>query len=241
MKETSTIIYGRIPVITCLKAQRRKVFKLYIQEGVKLPELHQFISVVPTEYKQKSFLDKITKSGVHQGIVAEVENLFVWRFDEWYRTKANMVEDIVILDHIEDPRNFGAIIRSAVAFDLDSILFTREGSAPLTPITVKASAGAVEYATLVEIHSTPRVLRRLKEIGFKVVALDKDGEVTINGVKWHEKNILIIGSEGKGIRPVVKNFADLVVAIPTSKDISQLNASVSAGIAFYVMKNHKVK
>ncbi len=237
--EEKSIIYGRIPVIVCLKARRRNVLRLYLQEGIEISELKPFLSTVSVEYKPRSFLDKITKNGVHQGVVAEVENLFVWKFEDWYRSEAESKRDLVLLDHIEDPRNFGAIIRSAVAFNLDAILFTREGSAPLTPVTVKASAGAIEYANLVEVASAPRALRKLKELGFKVVALETGGEIPLNKVQWFEKNIIVIGSEGKGIRYVIKNLADCIVSIPTGPEISQLNASVSAGIAFYALKTQR--
>ncbi len=237
MNENS-IIYGRIPVIVCFKAGRRRVLKLYLQEGVVIPELKPYLSTVQIEYKSKDFLNKITRNGVHQGVVAEVEDLFLWKFDEWYHLEAPSKRNVVFLDHIEDPRNFGAIIRSAVAFDFDAVLFTREGSAPLTPVTVKASAGAIEYANLIGVNSAPRALRKLKELGYKVVALEADGEVPINKVEWSEKNVIVIGSEGKGIRHVIKNIADCISTIPTGPEIPQLNASVSAGIAFYVLRTH---
>lgn len=237
MENESNLIYGRIPVILCLKAKRRKVYRLYLQEGVSVPEIKPFLTSLPVEYKPRNYLDRLTKNGVHQGVVAEVEPLLIWKFEEWCRSEALQAKDIVILDHIEDPRNLGAIIRSAVAFKLDAVLITREGSAPISPVTVKASAGAVEFATLVEIGSTPKTIKRLKELDFKIVGLDRGGDISIKDVDWNEKNAIIIGSEGKGIRPVVKSLLDITAYIPTDENVSQLNASVSAGVAFYALKN----
>ncbi|MCA1903088.1 MAG: 23S rRNA (guanosine(2251)-2'-O)-methyltransferase RlmB [Candidatus Hydrogenedens sp.] len=231
----NNVIFGRIPVLTCLKAGRRAVFKIYVQEGVTIPGLNYWESCVPIERKPRSYLDRITKNAVHQGIVAEVDQFPILQLDEYLKKHIDQIKRIVVLDHIEDPRNLGAIIRSAVAFKIDAILLPQEGTAPITPIVVKASTGAVEYAQIIQTKSTLQSVRKLKELGFGIYALDAHGDKKLNEIQWQNKNVLIIGGEGKGIRPLIKRECDYIISIPTSPPIEQLNASVSASIAFYAM------
>jgi len=231
----TNIIYGRTPVLTCLQAGRRPVYKIYIQEGLSLIELKKWVSHVPIEEKPRGYLDRITKNGVHQGVVAEVEELHLLNFDDFLQNYAAQTKKMVILDHLEDPRNLGAIIRSAVAFHINTIFLPQEGSAPITPVVVKASTGAIEYAQMVQVKSTLQTVRKLKELGFGIYALDADGNIKLNDVKWQNQSVLVIGSEGKGIRPLIKRECNYVISIPTKPPIEQLNASVSASIAFYAM------
>ncbi|HOV32479.1 MAG TPA: 23S rRNA (guanosine(2251)-2'-O)-methyltransferase RlmB [Candidatus Hydrogenedens sp.] len=238
--QKENIIYGRIPVLTCLKAESRAVYKIYIQEGVSIPELKEWQNCIPIEIRPRGFLDHITKNAVHQGIVAEVENLHILSWNEWLQNSMEgLAKQIVVLDHIEDPRNLGAIIRSAVAFNINTIILPHEGSAPITPITVKASAGAVEYAQIVQVKSILQSIRKLKEIGYSIYALDAQGDKKLNELIWQDKSVIIIGSEGKGIRSLLKRECNYLVSIPTGPKIYQLNASVSASIAFYTMSTSK--
>lgn len=236
------IIYGRIPILTCLKAGSRAVYKIYLQYGISIPELKEWQNRIPIEIKPRAFLDHITKNAVHQGIVAEVEELHILSWNDWLQDSADgQTKQIVVLDHIEDPRNLGAIIRSAVAFNIVTIILPREGSAPITPVTVKASAGAVEYAQIVQVNSTLQSVRKLKELGYSIYALDARGDKKLNELIWQDKRVLIIGSEGKGIRSLLKRECDYLVSIPTGPKIYQLNASVSASIAFYAMSIQSTK
>ena len=233
--ENSEIIYGRLPVLTCFQAGRRSVYKLYIQQGISLPELKKGEVSVPIEEKSRSYLDRITKNAVHQGIVAEVETLPLLSFDEFLQKHVEHTQRIVVLDHIEDPRNLGAIIRSAVAFNINTLIIPQEGSAPITPLVVKASTGAVEYAQIIQVKSTLQCVRKLKGFGFEIYALDANGNRKLNEVNWCHRSVLVIGSEGKGIRPLIKRECNYIVSIPTKPPIEQLNASVSASIVFYAM------
>ncbi len=122
-----------------------------------------------------------------------------------------------------------------MAFNIKTLLIPHEGSAPITPVVVKASTGAIEYTQIVQVKSTLLCIRKLRELGFGIYALDANGDKKLNEVKWQERSVLIIGSEGKGIRPLIKRECDCIVSIPTAPPIEQLNASVSAGIAFYAM------
>ncbi|MGC8738055.1 MAG: 23S rRNA (guanosine(2251)-2'-O)-methyltransferase RlmB [Candidatus Hydrogenedens sp.] len=231
----SNIIYGRAPVLTCLHAGRRSIHRIYIQQGLSLTELKKWENHIVIEEKPRAYLDRITKNGVHQGVVAEVEELPILKFDDFLRNHLAQTKQIVVLDHIEDPRNLGAIIRSAVAFHIYTIFLPQEGSAPITPVVVKASTGAIEYAQIVQVKSTLQIIRKLKELDFGIYALDADGNIKLNDVKWHKQSVLVVGSEGKGIRPLIKRECDSVISIPTKPPIEQLNASVSASIAFYAM------
>ncbi len=233
--EKENIVYGRIPVLTCLKAGLRSVHRIYIQQGLSLTELKKWEREILIEEKPRGFLDRITKNAVHQGIVAEVDEYPLLHLDEFLKKHLEQTKRIAILDHIEDPRNLGAIIRSAVAFNIHTLILPYEGSAPITPVVVKASTGATEYAQIVQVKSILQTVRKLKPFGFTIYALDVDGDIKINEVQWKDRSALVIGSEGKGIRPLIKQECDYIVSIPTGHQINQLNASVSASIAFYAM------
>ncbi|HNT89685.1 MAG TPA: 23S rRNA (guanosine(2251)-2'-O)-methyltransferase RlmB, partial [Candidatus Hydrogenedentes bacterium] len=137
----------------------------------------------------------------------------------------------VALDGIEDPQNFGAIVRSASACGAGAVLFTKDRAAPISPAMVKAAAGAVEHVPLVRVTNLARAIEQMQQAGFWAAALDAAGDKLLWDVDLTGKTLLIIGGEGKGVRRLVRERCDHVVRIPISGLITSLNASVSAGIA----------
>ncbi len=140
---------------------------------------------------------------------------------------------LVALDEVQDPQNFGAVIRSAVAMGATAIVWPEHSSAPLSPATFRASAGAVEHATLCRVASLPHALDDLRARGVAVVGLDMSGEVTIDQVDLAKPVTLVAGAEGKGLRRTVKRACDAIVRLPMPGPVASLNASVAVAIALY--------
>lgn len=140
---------------------------------------------------------------------------------------------IVALDEIEDPQNFGAIVRTAVALGAFCVLWPEHHSAPLSPAMVRASAGAVEHARLVRVPGLPEALKTLREQAFLAVGLDANGAQNAGEVDYPDRSIIVVGAEGKGLRRSVKSACDSLVRLPMNGPIASLNASVAAALALY--------
>jgi len=132
---------------------------------------------------------------------------------------------------VQDPHNLGAVVRSAAACGAAGVLFAKDRSAPLSPAAVKAAAGAMEYVDLVQATNLARALGVLKKAGFWVAGLEAEGAKVLWDADLGGRMALVVGSEGKGIRRLVREQCDLLVRIPLTGPITSLNASVSAGIA----------
>ena len=177
-------------------------------------------------------LDRMTEGAVHQGVVAMVTGYEHKRWDEWYPTLTS--EDVVlVLDRITDPRNLGAIARSAYLLGASGIVIPLKGSAPVSAAAMKASAGALQHIPVIRHFSLGKALDELKEKGFTVVAADGSG-TPISSLGIKKPFAVVIGAEGRGIRPSLMERADVVGAIPmVPEHIGSFNASVAASILLY--------
>jgi 23S rRNA (guanosine2251-2'-O)-methyltransferase len=140
---------------------------------------------------------------------------------------------IVALDEVQDPQNFGAVLRSVVALGATAIVWPEHRSAPLSPATFRASAGAIEHATLCRVRSLPQALHDLRAQGAAVVGLDATGSVAIDRVDLVRSTVLVAGAEGKGLRKSVKGGCDVLARLPMPGPLASLNASVAVAIALY--------
>lgn len=184
-------------------------------------------------------LDRAAKGARHQGAIAYAPELAIVGLDELVRDLTRETV-IVALDEIEDPQNFGAVIRSAVALGATAILWPEHHAAPLSPATFRASAGAVEHARLCRVGSLPSALERLREKGATVMGLDAHAEKDVAQVGALEGAVvLVIGAEGKGLRRPVKRACTELARLPMTRTIDSLNASVAAGIALYECLRHR--
>lgn len=140
---------------------------------------------------------------------------------------------MVALDEVQDPQNFGAVVRSAVAMGATAIVWPEHRSAPLSPSTFRASAGAIEHATLCRVPSLPPALDALRRRGLAVVGLDVDGEAPLDRIDLVRPVVLVVGAEDKGLRKTVKRVCDSRARLPMPGPIGSLNASVAVAIALY--------
>lgn len=216
------LVYGR----NVLKElDKKKIKKIYISSKELIPILKDMY--LKYDFLPKSSLDKMV-SGNHQGIVIDI-------YDYEYYTLNDIDSDfIVMLDHLEDPHNFGAIIRTCEAAGITNIIIPKDRSITVNETVYKVSAGAISYIKIIMVSNLVNAINYLKDHGYFIYASDMDGE-DYNHISYNNKKVLIIGNEGKGISNVVKSASDLVVKIPMKGNINSLNASVATGILIYGM------
>jgi 23S rRNA (guanosine2251-2'-O)-methyltransferase len=174
-------------------------------------------------------LDRIARGVRHQGAIAFAPPLALHSLDDMSIDSAL----VVALDELQDPQNFGAVVRSGVALGATALVWPEHRSAPLSPATFRASAGAIEHATLCRVASLPAALQSLHDRGVTVVGLDATADVLIDGIDLVGPIALVVGAEDKGLRKTVKRTCNALARLPMPGPIAALNASVAVAIALY--------
>lgn len=228
------MIYGRQAVRACLTANRRQPHILRVLDEAR--ELEELIRLarqrgIPVDRVSKDVLNRLTANSAHQGIVLEAEPIPREDLRSWLERLTGPRQVAIALDGIEDPRNFGAIIRSAAAFGAAGVLFTERRQAPLSPTAVKAAAGGVEYVPLVTVKNLPEALSRIRDAGFWITGLDMDGDRNIWEADLSGRVMLAAGGEGRGLRRLVRDRCDYLTRIPLWPGVESLNVSVATAIA----------
>lgn len=230
----SRLVYGIQPVREVVRVHGDKVEKLLLERGAnpKLEALGRFAEGrgIAVEIQGRFDLDRLTAGGRHQGVVAFAPELRLMPFDAVVVEPTTLV---VALDGIMDPQNFGAVIRSAVALGATAILWPEHASAPLSPATFRASAGAIEHAVLCRVPSLPDALMSLAERGVTSIALDAQGPVELGAIALEGPVAIVIGAEDKGTRRPVRKACRYTARLPMAGPIASLNASVAGAIALY--------
>ena len=179
------------------------------------------------KYVRKQEIDRMTKEN-HQGIMLNVEDFEYADLDELKKEDAL----VVILDHIEDPHNFGAIIRTCEAAGVTGIIIPKNRCVEVNATVIRTSVGASKYVPIVEVTNLTNTINELKKDGFWVVGTDMDG-TNYTEIDYKGKTCLIIGNEGNGMSRIVRDNCDFIATIPMNGKINSLNASVAAGIVIY--------
>jgi len=230
------LVYGKNVAREVLK-RKNIIKKIYLSDDFKNEEILKMIEENNFNVirKTKEELDKIEKDA-NQGIVIEIENYHYKFFEDLKEDdQANFV---VILDHIEDPRNFGAIIRTCECAGVDYIIIPNKRSVEVTSTVFKTSSGAIVHQKICEVANLRSTIEKLKKIGFWIIGTDAVG-TNYKQIDYKGKIALVIGSEGKGLKQIVKKSCDIMASIPLKGKINSLNASVAAGIMIYEVMNTK--
>lgn len=236
-------IEGRNPVIEALKGNRT-VHKVLIQKGLKGFKINDIKNEcskqnIQLNYVSKIKLDNMSFAHIHQGVIAIAEELKMATVDEILAVadERNEKPFIIILDQIQDPHNFGSIIRTAYSAGAHGIIYQEKRSVGITPIVIKTSAGAVEHILLSQVTNINSTLDLLKKAGLWIFGADMEGDKSYYQVDFNEKIGLVFGSEGSGLRKLVKNNCDFLIKIPMKGEMDSLNASIAmAIIGFEVVK-----
>jgi 23S rRNA (guanosine2251-2'-O)-methyltransferase len=231
------IICGIQPVREAIRAHGSKLARVVVETDAREPSpqleaLARFASDqgATVERAVRAELDRIARGGRHQGAIAFAPRLRLLSLGELQLGPRALV---VGLDEVQDPQNFGAAIRSAVAMAATAVIWPEHRSAPLSTATFRASAGAIEHATLCRVASLVPALRELRARAVAVVGLDMAGGSTIEHVDLARPVALVVGAEGKGLRRPVKQACDVLARLPMPGAIGSLNASVAVAIALY--------
>ncbi|MGO8684637.1 MAG: 23S rRNA (guanosine(2251)-2'-O)-methyltransferase RlmB [Thermoleophilia bacterium] len=223
-------IYGRnVAKLALTSGSRRRVqavaatvSALHTLEGaIDLNGLEQRITTTDD-------LDQLTSTHEHQGVALRVPVFHYAQLEELFDTAL-----IVVLDEVTDPRNVGAVARSALASGAGGLVLPNHRSAAVTPAAVKASAGATEHLPIVQVTNVVAALNELKQHGFWVYGTSSEAEVSYRQLDYGGKVALVFGSEGRGLRPLVARTCDELAAIPVKAPMASLNISVAAGLFLY--------
>lgn len=196
--------------------------------GIKRPE--------PILLEKQNFDKLLPKDTVHQGIGLDAAPLSEVFLPDILNITVNKDKSvIVLLDQVTDPHNMGAIMRSACAFGADAVIVQSRHAPDLNGIVAKTACGAVEHLAVVYETNLARAIETLQENGYFVLALDERGQKTIAEADSYAKTVLVMGAEGAGLRPLVRDKCDVLVKLPTFGALSSLNVSNAAAVALYAV------
>lgn len=242
-------IAGRNAVTELLESRLSSVEKVLMSKTAGGSAIQNIKSVamkggVQVQWVPENKLESLLKGVNHQGVAALVAPVTYLDVDEMLRTIApdrDAVKEtkplIVALDRIEDPQNFGAILRSVVGSGAKGVIVPGKGMAPVNSHAVKTSAGAALRIPLARSKNLAATLENLKERGYWVAGADGEGETSVWEMEWDRPLVLVIGNEHSGMSPDVKAACDFLVHIPIPGDIESLNASVAAGIMLFAARS----
>jgi len=230
-------VFGVHPVLEALKSARRSVIRVVISESRADARMRQVVDVarrsgVPVQRQPQVALDRMTDGEVHQGVVA-----FLAGGD--YADAGDLLSSagssalFVVLDGVEDPRNLGAVIRTAAAAGADGLFLPERGAVGLTAVVVKASAGTVERLKVARVTNIVGLLMSMKEKGIWVVGLDSSGSGDWTSFDLTVPVALVLGGEGRGLRRLARETCDVLLRIPLAPGVESLNLSVAAGIGLF--------
>ena len=232
-------IWGINPVYEFLKVCPEAVKGVYIlpsfgrkKRQALLLNFSQKKGHIPETVSGFSML-RMPSDAVHQGISAIVLPVWETAFDALLESLKGRDSLFLLCDGVTDPQNFGAIIRSAVSFDVDAVVVPRRNSSPVTGTVVKASVGAISRAKICQVENLARSMVSLKEKGFVIIGLSPEAEQAIWDLPISGKIAMVAGAEGKGLRHIVKKSCDILAMIPISERSLSLNVATATGIALY--------
>ena len=217
-------IYGKNVATEYLKT-KNKIKKIYLSKNFK-DDIDT--NNIPVKYMEKYEMDKMV-DGLHQGIILEVEDYKYTDIDDIINTPNAL---IVILDHLEDPHNFGAIIRTCEAAGVTGIIIPKDRSVEVNATVIKVSTGTTENMKIAKVTNLVQTLKELKEKNFWIVGTDMHG-TDYDKIDYKGNIAIVIGNEGSGMSRLVKENCDFIATIPMIGTTDSLNASVSTGIIVY--------
>lgn len=244
---TEEFVAGRNAVVELLRSGV-PVAGLYIADGVqrdeRMKEIFTLASQTALRFAEvtRKELDELTSGAVHQGVAARVDPFEYAELDDLLEVAAQRGEPplIVVLDTVTDPRNLGAVIRSASGFGAHGVVIAERRSAQMTAAAWKTSAGAAARVPVARVTNLTRAIKDLKDAGLMAIGLAADGDVSLPDLTLSDGPlVVVVGSEGDGLSRLVAETCDQLVSIPIASDLESLNAGVAAGIALYAISQSR--
>ena len=220
------LVYGKNVLY---ELEKKQIKKAYISRKEYLTYLQD--NKIKYDFVDNNILDKKV-NGNHQGIVIDIFDYNYHNIDE---VSGNLV---VILDHLTDPHNFGAIIRTCECIGVSCIIIPKDRSVLVNDVVFKTSVGAINNVKIIMVSNLKNAIDKLKDKGYFIYCADMDGE-DYKKINYAPKKVLIIGSEGDGVSKIIRDNSDVIISLPMYGKINSLNASVSAGILLYEMGTYE--
>ena len=239
-------IFGFHSIESLLKTNPESIIKVLVQVNRKDKRANDLINMLTSQKitfssTNRNDLDRIAKGEVHQGVISEVILPPLHSEESLLKFISNNSSNplILVLDSIQDPRNLGACLRSANAAGVDYVIINKDGSAPINALVHKTSAGAINSLKIFHVTNLSRTIKDMQKKGIWVIGLDGDSKSTIYDANLTDSTAIVMGTEGKGIRRLIKETCDQIVTIPMSGNIESLNVSVATGIALFESKRQR--
>jgi 23S rRNA (guanosine2251-2'-O)-methyltransferase len=230
-------IYGLMPVLEALRARRRAIREIVLAEGNRPTRLEQLLQLaqqanIPVRYHKRPQLDRLANGANHQGVIALAAAVEYGDFEQ-VLANINATTLLVLLDGVEDPHNLGAIIRTAECAGAQAVIIPEHHAVGLTETVLKTAAGAAEYLPLARVTNLVQTIDALKAASVWVVGIEATGKINYTAWDYQGPTAIVLGSEGKGLRRLVREHCDTLAAIPLFGKVSSLNVSVATGIVLY--------
>ncbi len=234
-------IYGKHPVEEALSLPHvaATIKELYItkqrEQEAQLIGAIQKAGIKHHRVTEEEIESKLGRNSVHQGVCALIDTTHMYVTLDEFLSSVDVATNpcLILLDELEDPHNVGAIIRSAVAFGASGVLLPSHGQVLVSGTVVKTSAGTIFSIPLIKIGNINTTLRGLKNKGFWTYALTGDGDTSLHDAKFDSPTVIVIGSEGKGVREKTEETSDFRLSIPIDKNCESLNASNAVAVTLY--------
>ncbi len=236
------VLYGLHPVLELLKSGGKTIERIILAADKKGRPIDEITRIarkqgIPVTREDRSSLDRLAHAGNHQGVLARCREFAYSSLESILNdTEANHSRRcLLILDSITDPQNLGSLIRSAHCFGVRAVIIPKDRAAQVTPAVVKASAGSVLHTPICQVVNIAQTIEQLKEAGYWIYGADASGKESCGHLDYDGPLALVLGSEGSGLRPLVRQKCDYLVHIPMQGLVDSLNVSVAGGILLYEM------
>jgi len=243
------VVYGINPIKILLSQQETPLKKIIIADGRSGSSVKEIVDgarqkKIPVEWRERQYLDELTGRTEHQGIIGLRDPFAYADLDDLLKNRdPHLSHDLIlILDGILDPQNLGSIIRSAHCLGANGVVIPTDRAASVTPAVIKASAGSAEQLPVARVTNLSQTIDYLKDKGFWIYGADAHGAGNIREQNFSGPVVLVMGSEAKGLRPLVKKKCDFLVSIPMAGNFDSFNVAVAAGIIQYeIFLQHREK
>ena len=239
-------IFGFHSIESILINKPELVLKVLIQNGRKDKRVIELINNLDSQKityssTDRANLDKISKGEIHQGVISEIILPPILNEDSLVNSIAAFDQKVMILmlDSVQDPRNLGACLRSANAAGVTHVVVNKDGSAPINSLVHRTSAGALNSLQIFHVTNLSRTIKQIKKRDIWVVGLDGGTQSSLYDVNLKGSIAIVVGSEGKGIRPLIKKTCDQLVSIPMSGNVESLNVSVATAVTLFEIKRQR--
>lgn len=234
------VIYGINPLLEALKGNDRVIKTLVVAAGRGGEPVRKILNLakiagIPVEFKDRDYLDRQTGGRSHQGVIGFTDEFAYASVDDVIANRHSESKNdlILVLDGVTDPQNMGSLIRTAHCFGANGVIIPKDRSASVTSAVIKVSAGATGHTPVAMEVNLSHTIEYLKDKGFWIYGADAEKEQSMKTMDYRRRVVVVMGSEGKGIRPLIRKKCDFHISIPMKGKIDSLNVSVAAGIILY--------